>query len=205
MNQIRVIVPCLRLVRRSGAYSTRDFVGTAAVVGWALRWALVWCGLAVVGVAVIDGGHWLPSLPFGNPQIVIAAAAPSESPPAAAVNTLVYPANSRGHVMLDAVVNGATVRFLVDTGASLVTLTPADARAAGIDPRQLAFDQRASTANGLVHMAAVSLREIRLGQLTVGDVPAAVIENLNVSLLGMTFLSRLHSYEMRDGKLTITW
>jgi len=97
------------------------------------------------------------------------------------------------------------VRFLVDTGASLVTLTPADARAAGLNSRQLAFDERASTANGLVRMASVTLREIRLGQLSVGDVPAAVIENLSVSLLGMSFLNRLQSYEMRGGRLTISW
>jgi aspartyl protease family protein len=118
---------------------------------------------------------------------------------------LVYPVDGRGHVLLDAVVNGAPVRFLLDTGASLVTLTPADARAAGLSPRQLAFDERASTANGFVRMASVNLREIRLGQLSVGDVPAAVIENLGVSLLGMSFLNRLQSYEMRNGKLTISW
>jgi clan AA aspartic protease (TIGR02281 family) len=54
-------------------------------------------------------------------------------------------------------------------------------------------------------MAPVTLREIRVGQLSLYDVPAAVLEHLNVSLLGMSFLSRLQGYEMRDGKLTITW
>jgi aspartyl protease family protein len=107
--------------------------------------------------------------------------------------------------VLDAIVNGAPVRFLVDTGASLVILTPADARSAGFSARQLAFNERASTANGEVRMATVTLREVRLGQLIIADVPAAVIKNLDMSLLGMSFLSRLQSYEMRDGKLTITW
>ena len=54
-------------------------------------------------------------------------------------------------------------------------------------------------------MAIVTLREIRLGQLSLNDIHAAVLENLNVSLLGMSFLERLQSYEMRNGKLTITW
>jgi clan AA aspartic protease (TIGR02281 family) len=54
-------------------------------------------------------------------------------------------------------------------------------------------------------MAPVILREIRIGQLSLYDVPAAVLENLHISLLGMSFLSRLQSYEMRDGKLTISW
>jgi len=83
--------------------------------------------------------------------------------------------------------------------------TPADARAAGITPGELVFNRRASTANGFVRMAIVTLREIRLGQLSLNDIHAAVLENLNVSLLGMSFLERLQSYEMRNGKLTITW
>jgi aspartyl protease family protein len=174
------------------------------MIGWALRWALLCCGLTIVCVAVMDGGRWLPRYEAATPEMA-ASQAPEAPAPEAAVNTLVYPVDGRGHVLLDAVVNGAPVRFLLDTGASLVTLTPADARAAGLSPRQLAFDERASTANGFVRMASVNLREIRLGQLSVGDVPAAVIENLGVSLLGMSFLNRLQSYEMRNGKLTISW
>jgi clan AA aspartic protease (TIGR02281 family) len=54
-------------------------------------------------------------------------------------------------------------------------------------------------------MAQVKLREVRIGQLSIYDVPSAVLENLNISLLGMSFLGRLQSYEMRDGKLTISW
>jgi aspartyl protease family protein len=175
------------------------------MIGWALRWALLWFGVAVLSVAAINGGHWLPSLDKAKPNTARRFASPAEPPAAAAVNRLAYPIDSRGQVVLDAIVNGAPVRFLVDTGASLVTLTLADARAAGLSPRQLAFNERASTANGEVHMATVTLREIRLGQLAIADVPAAVIKNLDMSLLGMSFLSRLQSYEMRDGKLTITW
>jgi len=95
--------------------------------------------------------------------------------------------------------------LLVDTGATLVTLTQADARTAGIDPGELVFNHRASTANGSARMAPVTLREVRIGQLSIYDVPAAVLEHLNISLLGMSFLTRLESYEMRDGKLTISW
>jgi aspartyl protease family protein len=120
-------------------------------------------------------------------------------------NTIVYTANERGHVVLDAAVNGAPVRMLVDTGASLVTLTRADARAAGINPAGLAYSGQIQTANGTVRMARVTLREIRIGQLSIYDVPTGVLENLNVSLLGMSFLSRLQGYEMHDGKLTISW
>jgi aspartyl protease family protein len=175
------------------------------VIGWALRWVLLCCGLVLVGVGLLDRGAALlpgiasPSRPEGQP-----AMSPLRAP-ASPSNTIVYAANERGHVVLDAAVNGAPVRMLVDTGASLVTLTSADARAAGIHLASLAFSGRVETANGTTRMAPVTLREIRIGQLSIYDVHAAVLENLNVSLLGMSFLSRLQGYEMRDGKLTISW
>ena len=120
-------------------------------------------------------------------------------------HTLVYPADRLGHVALTAMVNGTPVRFLVDTGASRVTLTPEAARAAGIDLGQLAFNQRTITANGLAREAPVTLREIRIEQFSIDNVPAAVNENLRISLLGMTFLRRLKSFEMREGALTLSW
>ena len=165
------------------------------MIGWALRWVLLCCVITLLGAAVLNRSATLP------PNRAVS----SPSVPNPAPNTIVYTANERGHVIVDAAVNGAPVRMLVDTGASFVALTPADARAAGIDPNHLAFSARVNTANGAARMAPVRLREIRIDQLSVYDVPAAVLENLNVSLLGMSFLSRLQSYEMRDGKLTIMW
>ena len=119
--------------------------------------------------------------------------------------TLVYHADRRGHFTLTATVNGAPTRFVVDTGASLVALTLDDARAAGIGRSELNFDQLTQTANGRVHFAPVMLREVRIEQLSIENVPAAVIENLDQSLLGMSFLKRLKSFEMREGALTISW
>ena len=167
------------------------------MIGWALRWVLLCCGLALFAVALERGSSWRPDRAAPSTMPARAAGPPS--------NTIVYTANERGHVIVEAAVNGVPVRMLVDTGATLVTLTPQDARAAGIDPAGLAFTRRVNTANGTARMAPVTLREIRIDQLSVYDVPAAVLENLNISLLGMSFLSRLQSYEMRDGKLTIMW
>jgi aspartyl protease family protein len=175
------------------------------MISWALRWVLLWCGATLLLITAMNGGPWLPSLEKIKPEPVTTPATPAEPTPEPISNTLIYPADSRGHVVLDAIVNGASVRFLVDTGASLVSLTPKDARAAGFNPRQLSFNERASTANGEVRIAPVMLREIRLRQLAIADVPAAVVENLKISLLGMSFLTRLRSCEMRDGKLTISW
>jgi aspartyl protease family protein len=131
------------------------------------------------------------------------------SPPALTVlrpssnHTLVYRADRRGHFSVTAAVNGAPIRFVVDTGASLVALTLDDARAAGISHSELVFNQITQTANGRIHFAPVMLREVRIEQLSIENVPAAVIENLDQSLLGMSFLRRLKSFEMREGTLTI--
>jgi aspartyl protease family protein len=171
------------------------------VIGWALGWVLVCCVLTLVcaGIAKLD-----PQLLL-NRTATSGTAAPVAAANGGPANSLVYPANQQGHVILDAAVNGAAVRMLVDTGASLVVLTREAAGAAGIHPSELVFDHRVSTANGPARMARVRLREIRLGQLSINDVPAAVLENLDISLLGMSFLTRLQGYEMRDGRLTISW
>jgi aspartyl protease family protein len=133
------------------------------------------------------------------------AAAPTILRAAPAQRSLLFRADRRGHVMFTAIVNGTPIRFLVDTGASRVTLTAEDARAAGIDRGGLVFNQRSQTANGMAREAPVTLREIRIDRLSIDNVSAAVNENLTVSLLGMSFLGRLKSFEMRDGSLTISW
>jgi aspartyl protease family protein len=166
---------------------------------------LLCCGLVLLGVGLLDrGAALLPNVASSagqNGQTTLS----TTRAPAPPSNTIVYAANERGHVVLDAAVNGAPVRMLVDTGATLVALTPADARAAGINPASLVFNGHAQTANGTARMAQATLREIRIGQLSIYDVRASVLENLDISLLGMSFLGRLQAYEMRDGKLTITW
>ena len=67
------------------------------------------------------------------------------------------------------------------------------------------FNQLTQTANGRVRFALVILREVRIEQLSIENVPAAVIENLDQSLLGMSFLKRLKSFAMREGAFTISW
>jgi aspartyl protease family protein len=121
------------------------------------------------------------------------------------VNRLVYHADALGHIALTANVNGAPVRFIVDTGATLVSLTPGDANAAGIKRGELTFDQTVDTGNGPVHAAFVQLREIRIDQLEVGNVQAAVIDSLKQSVLGMSLLNRLKGFEMHNGVLTMNW
>jgi aspartyl protease family protein len=99
-------------------------------------------------------------------------------------------ADARGHFVTRGTVNGRSVEFLVDTGATLTTLSRDDAERIGLD-----FEDgkpiRAMTANGAVQGWRVSLDSVRVGDATVGDVDAMVIDtDLGVGLLGMSFLDR---------------
>src|SRR5437879_642957 len=155
------------------------------MVLWALRTVLLWSGLCYGGFVA-----------WQNHDALFALAAPPRPAPAkpvgdAAANTVTFRPDRAGHFLLTAAVNGSPLRFLVDTGASYVTLTPEDARAAGIPASDLRFTGRVATANGEVHVAPVKLREIRLEQFTMEDVDAVVVDTqLSVSLLGMSFLKR---------------
>lgn len=118
----------------------------------------------------------------------------------------VVEAGPGGHYLIEAVVNGAPTTFLVDTGASDIVLTMEDAERMGLHPRTLRFTQRFATANGEVRGAPVVLREIRIGQFRLFDVPASVNEApLRVSLLGMSFLEELNGYQVENGRLILRW
>ena len=118
----------------------------------------------------------------------------------------VVDAGPGGHYLIEAVVNGAPVDFLVDTGASDIVLNLEDAERLGLQPETLRFTQRFATANGEVRGAPVVLREIRIGQFSLFDVPASVNEApLRVSLLGMSFLGQLNGYQVEDGRLILRW
>jgi len=136
-----------------------------------------------------------------------AAAREAGSDPAAAlVRELVVRAGASGHFLVDAAVNGTGLTMLVDTGASGVVLSPDDARRVGLNQGLLDYSQIFHTANGAVRGAPVTLREVRVGQLSLTDVEATVNEApMPISLLGMTFLARLEGYEVRDGRLVLRW
>jgi len=115
-----------------------------------------------------------------------------------------FPAGADGHFRIEALVDGTRVRFLIDTGASGIVLSPADARRLGFDPDTLQFTGFAETANGTVRTAAVRLGAIEIGPIRLHDLPASVNQAaMRGSLLGMRFLERLRSFEVRDGVLIL--
>ena len=101
-----------------------------------------------------------------------------------------------GHYWAEGQVNGHTVRFLVDTGATAVALTAEDARRLGFEPRDLNYTFKVATANGAQRAAEVRLATVSVAGAQVNDVDALVIEKgLPASLLGMTYLGRLSRFE----------
>jgi aspartyl protease family protein len=103
---------------------------------------------------------------------------------------------SDGHFWADGVVNGAHVRFLVDTGATAVALTPADAARLGIDLQGLHYGNSVVTAGGKARAASVKLAAVSVAGAKLEDVDALVIEKgLDASLLGMSYLGRLTSFQ----------
>lgn len=105
-------------------------------------------------------------------------------------STINMSADPSGHFITKGTVNGRSVRFLVDTGASLTTLSRAQAKQIGLRYRHGA-PARAATANGLVDGWLVELDSVRVGNVTVRNVDAMVINaDLSVGLLGMSFLDK---------------
>lgn len=109
-----------------------------------------------------------------------------------------------GHFLIEALVNQVPTQFMVDTGASKVALTIADARRLGIDVDQLSYNEPTYTANGLTFGASVQLNEIKVGNIIVHDVSASVCQNLSQpSLLGMSFLKKLKGFKIEGDHLTL--
>ena len=116
--------------------------------------------------------------------------------------TVSLTADARGHFLATGTVNGISMRFLVDTGATSVALPLEEAKRAGVN--YLAGTRgRVQTANGIANVYLVKLDAVRLGDITVNNVDAVVIEGdkLGIALLGMSFLNRM---EMKRAGDTLT-
>ncbi len=159
-------------------------------MGQALRTALAW---VMIFVGLMAGyGLWgdirrdiLPVQTVSGEQVVI-------------------PLAEDGHYHPELMIGGQSLSFLADTGASSVVLSPADARALGIDTGALAYMGQAMTANGVVRTATVTLRDVRLGPFQDDRVIAQVNESeMDRSLLGMDYLGRF-SVTMAGDRMVLT-
>lgn len=175
--------------------------GALASLGFAAKAGTVW---VVIALVLVLGYSYRRDLGAIKDRI-LGEMAPA-SPIATGAGQIAVRAGPRGHFYIDAQVNGRPVRFLVDTGASDIVLSPADARRIGFDPGRLAYTRIYSTANGTVRGAPVTLSSLAVGPLRLTDVPASVNgAAMSGSLLGQTFLGRLKGYSVRNGVLTLKY
>jgi aspartyl protease family protein len=111
---------------------------------------------------------------------------------------------SDGHFYADAQVNGATIRFLVDSGASAVVLSRADAQRAGIAASAGEFTAEAQAASGVVKLKPVVIDRIAIGPVSAKGVAGAVAEtDMPISLLGQSFLARVSRVEIEKDAMRL--
>jgi aspartyl protease family protein len=110
-----------------------------------------------------------------------------------------------GHFVAKLKIGSNALNALVDTGASTVVLRAADAKAIGLDIDRLSYTVPVQTANGIAYAAAVRLPQVSIGPLQLEGVDALVARPgaLKESLLGISFLRRLRSYEFSGDFLTL--
>lgn len=120
-------------------------------------------------------------------------------------DTVEVKAGRNGHFVVSAEVNFTSVRFLVDTGASMVALRQSDAEASGIFLGHTDFNHPVSTANGTAFGAKVELESIAIDSIGVERVPALVLPDhlLGISLLGNSFLNRLDGFQVSENQLVM--
>lgn len=166
-----------------------------------LRHAAIW----VATVAVLALGFAYREELAGVPQHLRLAFSAGD-PVTTGDHELVIPQDERGAFVVVGKVNGQRVRFMVDTGASDTVLSPDDARRLGVEVDRLRYDDIAETANGVGHGAPYAARSLQVGpivldnfQMTINQAP------MSSSLLGLSFLNHLESFEIRGRKLILKW
>jgi aspartyl protease family protein len=143
-------------------------------------------------LAVIDSAGGRVSLRVGGSPVALGAR-PADSG-GNGVQEIVLTAGPGGHFITGGAINGQAVSFMVDTGATLVSLSQAEATRIGVDLRN---GQRgmSNTANGTVPVVAVTLNTVRVGEVEISNVRAVVMPaQMEHVLLGNSFLSR---FQMR--------
>jgi aspartyl protease family protein len=159
-------------------------------------------GVKLVGVsgdtAVFEYGGKRQTVKLGQNERLNAGSASADS----SSQSVTLTASGNGHFVTMGQINGQSVRFLVDTGASFITLGATEAKRMNIN---YLGGQRVSmsTANGVVPAYKIKLDEVRVGNVTLNNVDGVVHpdNSMPVALLGMSFLNRMEM--KRDGETMV--
>ncbi len=166
-----------------------------------VRNILLWLG---VGAVLVLGFSYQDEL-MGIGQRLRADLIPG-TPLQTAAGEMAISASEGGGFHANGTVNGTPVRFLVDTGASSIVLSPADAQRLGIDLDTLVFNRAYETANGIGYGASTTVDELTVGHIRLTNVPVSINQApMRNSLLGMTFLNRMKSFNISGRKLVLQY
>ncbi|MEM8799030.1 MAG: TIGR02281 family clan AA aspartic protease [Pseudomonadota bacterium] len=169
--------------------------------GRMIRMSLIW--VSIFGVVFMIGAFrsdftyvW---------QRLVGAAVPGNA--IAEGNRLILARDIDGHFWVTAKVNGRPVRFLVDTGASVVSLSAEEAQRIGFSTRDLEFTVRVNTAGGPARAAPIRLDQIEIGPARYSRISALVVETLSEgsNLLGLSALDRLQSYRVDGDQMILVF
>lgn len=128
------------------------------------------------------------------------------TPVQTSANEMVISASEGGGFHVYGKVNGVLMRFLIDTGASSIVLSPADAKRLGLDLATLDFNRPYETANGIGYGASAEVDELTVGHIRLTHVPVSINgAPMSSSLLGMTFLNRMKSFSITGRKLVLRY
>lgn len=158
-----------------------------------LQQAMAWVFIFIGVIAVVGLWEDIRSTISPVPQLTVTG------------ETIEVPRSADGHYYLPVEVDGQTITFLVDTGASQIVLSSRDAERIGVDLNQLNYFGRALTANGEVRTAPVRLETVTLGPITDQNISAWVNEGeLHQSLLGMDYLHLFSNIQFADGRMILS-
>jgi aspartyl protease family protein len=200
-----------------GNFSTNDFASMLVNIGWlvliggaviaifrdhlmkAIEAAVLWI---VIALLLILGYTYRFQLRDITDQ-VMAELAPGH--PADSGHTVALARSQSADFQVNTQVNGRGVPMILDTGASAVVLSNEDAKAIGLPVEMIKYTVGIATANGHTKAAEVTLDQVAVGSIVERAVPALIAQpgQLKTSLLGMSFLNRLQSWEVRGDRLVM--
>ena len=164
------------------------------------RHAAIWLG--IVGVLVVGFAYQDDLAGVGQR---VRSEFSSSYPVATGAHQLVVAQGEGGGFYVMGQVNGQLVRFLIDTGSSDTVLSPADAQRVGVNIAGLRFDHMAETANGTGYGAPFTADSLAVGPIRLAVMPMVVNQApMSSSLLGMSFLGRLESFQVKGRRLYLT-
>ncbi|MEJ7935603.1 TIGR02281 family clan AA aspartic protease [Sphingobium sp. AN558] len=177
-------------------------------LGGVFRMALLWIAIfgGLFGLFTLGQRSGLVPADVGLADGVPTGGPPSAIPPTRTQgHALRIPVSRDGHYWVEATVNGAPARFLIDSGASVTALSVDSARGAGLNFDMNAPGVQMVTANGRIDAKRSAISTLAIGPIRVSDLDVVVSPSFgDVNVIGMNLLSRLRSWGVQDGQMVLT-